>query len=876
MHVPDLPTGTVTFLFTDIEGSTALLQRLGPRYADVLERHQHLIRDALASHGGIEVNTEGDAFFAVFPSAIDAVAAATTIQRRLAAEAWPADGEVRVRMGLHTGEGRVAGGDYAAIDVNRAARIAARANGGQVLLSAATTALVAHTLATDVALRDLGRLPLKDFAEPEQVHQLVIDGLRSDFPPLPKAETPTNLPSPLTSFVARELELYEVPELLHTARLVTLTGPGGTGKTRLAIELGRRVLAEFPDGVFFVRLETATDRSDVAAAIGSALGLRPAKAAGDLERRLSDDLRERHRLLILDNFEQALEAAPLIAELLDAAPQVRVLVTSRAALRLYGEQEYEVPPLGIPAGEGVAVAASPAVALFTERARAVQPSFVLTDANSVTVAAICAQLDGLPLAIELAAARIRILPPAAILTRLTDRLGMAAGGGDNLPPRQRSLRAAIGWSHDLLDESERRLFRRLSVLRGGFGLDAGRVADFGGDLGASVLDGVTSLVGKSLLRGLHIGDGEPRFAMLMTIRDYAAERLAEVGEVDPANEQLVSYLLDLLAAAEPQLLGAQQETWMASIESMHDNLRAALRWAIDSQRPEPAQRMVAAAWRFWQLSGHLAEGRDWASKALAAGGSGALVRAGALLAVAGLAYWQGDIDGTEAPTREALALFETAGQRTGVAEALYNLGFVAAARRKPREARQRFSEALELYRAHGDIHGQASALGALGYGEFMTGEADAAIGHLQEAGRLQSELGNRFRYADSRFGLGQIHRQLGRYELAEAYYREALGMTRPRDPRRATHLMVLAAIDLAQGDLSRAARLAAAAERMRHEVGGGMPTGMLEIPDVLAEARAVLAPDAFAGAMTAGAAMTDDEAIDYALGAVPQPLGGGL
>jgi len=454
MTQPSLPTGTVTFLFTDMEGSTRLLQQLDEKYTAVLRQVQQLLREASETHAGTVVDDQGDAFFVAFPSAVEAVSAAVQAQRALNAQAWTDGVSVRVRMGLHTGEARVAGGDYVGLDVHRAARIAAAAHGGQVLLSQTTYDLVESDLPEGVTVRDLGEHRLKDLRRPKRLFQLVIAGLPAEFPALKSLNvSPNNLPLQLTSFVGRAQELGEVKQMLAESRLLTLTGPGGSGKTRLALQSAAEVIDNFQAGVFFVALAPISDPRFVAATIATSLGLTET-AGRSVVAGLKDYLQPRALLLVLDNFEQVIEAAPLVAELLAACSQLKILVTSREALRVSGERVYSVPPLPLPNLAQLPALAllsqNAAVELFVQRARAVKASFGLTEETAPAVAEICHRLDGLPLAIELAAARIKLMPPRAMLNRLEDRLEFLTGGARDLPARQQTLRNAIAWSYDLL------------------------------------------------------------------------------------------------------------------------------------------------------------------------------------------------------------------------------------------------------------------------------------------------------------------------------------------------------------------------------------------------------------------------------------------
>ena len=609
-----LPIGTVTFLFTDIEGSTRLLQEIGADYRDVLERHAVIVRRALAEHDGVEVSTEGDAFFAVFRSVTGAVAAAVAAQRALAEEHWPGGHRVRVRMGLHTGEGRLGGGSYVGLDVHRAARIAAAGHGGQILLSAASRALVETMLPEGVTLRDLGAHRLKDLDQSEHLVQLNIAGLDQQFPPIRSLETPSNLPAELTSFVGRQREVDEVSELLAATRLLTLTGPGGTGKTRLALRIAAGMRPSYSDGVFFVDLAPLSDPTLVGPTVAHSLGLSEQPQRPIIEM-LKEHLESRNVLLVLDNFEHLLAAGEVLSDLLAAASRLKVLVTSRSTLNLYGEQEFAVPPLALPDPGAHADLAGlseyEAVALFVERARAARPAFSITNESAKAVAEICVRLDGLPLAIELAASRVRILGPTEILARLQQHLSVLATGGTDVPLRQRTLRGTIDWSYQLLKPAEQTLFARLAIFAGGCTLEAVEaVCNPSGELGLETIDGIAALVDQSLLRQT-ADDGESRFGMLETIREYGRDRLAANEGLDAVGRRHLRYFNDLAAMGERHFLGADQVTWLDRFEREHDNVRAALRRAVDERLPDDGLLLAAALWRFWYQRGYLREGRAW-------------------------------------------------------------------------------------------------------------------------------------------------------------------------------------------------------------------------------------------------------------------------
>jgi len=592
----DLPTGTVTFVFTDIEGSTRLLHHLGDGYLAVLEEHARLIREAIAEAGGIEVATEGDAFFCVFPTAPQATAAAAGMQQALAAHDWPEGTALRVRIGIHTGEGILGGDNYAGLDVHRAARIGAAGHGGQVLLSQTTRALTEHALPESVAIRDLGEHRLKDLEHPEHIHELLIDGLPQEFPPLRSLDPVLhNLPVQLTSFLGRDTELAEVTRALSRSRLVTLTGPGGTGKTRLAIEAAESASGSTPDGVWFVLLAPISDATLLATAIVESLGLQ--HSAGAAYDHLVQHFESRDALLVLDNFEQVLAAGPTVAMLLRDCSRLRVLVTSRAPLRVSGEQELPIPPLPLPQSRGdqIAVDESPAVQLFVERATAARPDFALDDDNRTIVAEITARLDGLPLAIELAAALLKLLPPRAILDRLERRLDVLTGGPQDLPQRQRSLRGAIAWSYELLEEHARLLLEHMAVFAGGASFDmveqvcAPEQVD-------TLLEALRSLVDQSLVVQSDEA-GEPRFSMLGAIRDFALEQLEARGQADEARRRHATAFLALVENAEGDLRGAEEARAAALVGREFDNLRAAMTWILESGDVDLALRMVNAV--FW-------------------------------------------------------------------------------------------------------------------------------------------------------------------------------------------------------------------------------------------------------------------------------------
>ncbi|MDP9269834.1 MAG: tetratricopeptide repeat protein [Chloroflexota bacterium] len=828
-----LPTGTVTFLFTDIEGSTKLLQALGDRYPAILARHHEIVRDAIRAHGGTEVGTEGDSFFVAFPSAPAAVGAAIDAQRALAGEPWSDAASVRVRMGLHTGEGLLQGETYVGLDVHRAARISSAAHGGQVLISATTRSLVDGALPLGVRLREMGEHRLKDLSRPEHLADLVIGGLRSEFPPLRTLDAvPNNLPTQMTSFLGREAELAEAERLLADARLLTMSGPGGTGKTRLALQVAADEVERFPDGVYWVPLGSISEPDLVAPTIAQAMGL--PDPGGHAFDRLAEHLGSRRVLLVLDNFEQVAAAAAGVAELLSRAPQLTVLVTSREALHVYGEHEYPVPPLRLPDTHRLADLASfsqyASVALFIERAMAVKPDFAVTNANAPAVAEICVRLDGLPLAIELAAARVRVLSPEAILQRLGGQLALLSGGARDLPARQQTLRGAIAWSYDLLSEPERRLFARISVFAGGAtfdGLEA-VVPDPGTAVDSmELLDGVGSLVDKSLVFQVPGPDGEPRFGMLNTIREFAAEQAVVAGEHDGLSERHASFYLSFAEAGAAVITGPDQRAILDRFELEHDNLRAALSWATAADKAPTALRLLAGCWRFWQMRGYLAEARDRTLRVLDLSGADAdpVVLERALEAAGGIEYWMGEMPAARAYYERALGLARQRGDEHAEADELYNVSFTYSVGLGDSDIAIDLSEqALAIYRRLGDRAAEGRAVWGLVNANYFGRHVDEARRRANEAIAIFTELDNRFDLAWALF-LGalveHLHHDLDRMD---EYLRRALELFREANDVSgyALTLDAWATYWFARGDTVRAMRLAGAASTLQTTTQTGL------------------------------------------------------
>ena len=830
----ELPTGTVTFLFTDIEGSTRLTQSLGAGWPPLLERHNTILRDAVTANGGAVFGSEGDAVFAAFDSAPRAIAAAADAQRALDAEPWPVDGAIRVRMGLHTGEGQVAGDSYVGLDVHRVARIANAGHGGQVLVSGTTRMLVDGSLPDGVELRDMGEHRLKDLSRPEQLAMLVVAGLPASFPPLRTLDVvPNNLPTQLTTFLGRDRELAEAGRLLRESRLLTLTGPGGTGKTRLSLQLAANVTDAFPDGVYFVPLGPISEASLVLPTMAQVLGLPDPR--GQARERIAEHLAGKRVLFVLDNFEQVIDAGPEVGELLQGASGVTVLATSRSPLRIYGEREFPVPPLAIPDPRHLpdfgSLSQFSSVALFIERAVAVQPGFAVDASNAPAIAEICARLDGLPLAIELAAARVRVLTPQAIMARLDHRLSLVAGGSRNLPERQQTLRGAIDWSHDLLEPGDRATFARFSAFSGGADEEAFSqvvLADWPADAGPmpDALDALTSLLDKSLVRQEMGADGAPRYRMLETIREYAAERLAEA-EPDAATRlRHAEYYLALAEGVAARMFGEEQRSCLDTLEREHDNLRMAIGFALEQGRAQLGMRLLAALWRFWQMRGYLAEGRERAERILALPDAAAHpeTRLRALDAAGGIVYWQGDMirarDLYQQQGKVALELDDQGAH----AEALYNESMTYALESEAREAQRLAEEARSRFRALGDRHGEGRAqwavLNALAYREDATAGGPLA----EETVAIFREVNDRFMLAWALYTQALVFTQANDASAARAALTEALGIFRETHDLSGYALVLdgFASIEWLAGNRDRAMRIAGAASAIQDVSGVGL------------------------------------------------------
>jgi predicted ATPase/class 3 adenylate cyclase len=804
------PSGTVTLVFTDVEGSTKLLEELGTdAYRDALAEHRRLVREACARYQGYEVDYEGDAFFYAFASPASALPAVSEAMDGLEA------GPIRIRVGIHTGEPALDPPKYVGMDVHRAARIMSTAHGGQVVLSPSTVSLLEPGT---FELIDLGEHRLKDIEEAVSIFQLG-DG---SFPPL-KTISNTNLPRPASSFVGREAELSEVLARIEGgAHLVTLTGPGGTGKTRLALEAASSLVPEYKAGVFWIGLASLRDAALVTETISQTLGAKDG---------LAEHIGERELLLLLDNLEQVIEAAPQLSALLSACPNLTLLVTSREVLRVQGEVEYPVPPLAQPE----------AVSLFCERAQ-VEPSDEIPE--------LCARLDSLPLAVELAAARVKALSPAQILERLSQRLDLLKGGRD-ADPRQQTLRSTIEWSYDLLAPEEQQLFARLSVLSGGCTLEAAE------EICYADLDTLQALVEKSLLRFTN-----ERYWMLETIREYAGGRLAKSGEAGMLAQRHVQHFLELAETAEPELWAQHTDVWLPLLDPEEANFRAALGWSIRREEAEIAIRLAGSLYPFWEIRARHGEARAWLDRALALDGAvPPSCRAKALVAAARATSWQsgystaiplleeaaelsrklndaegvgrclgfigvarlctGDSAGAAAALNEGVELARGTGDRRSLARALYNAAWAAIEERDFDRARDMFEKAARIFRAEGMKPNLAMTLMRLGYSEALAGDFDRAASRLNEAVVLCDELGKTLWTPVAQRYLGLLALLRGKIDEAEFLLRTSLMEGRDQAPQFDLPHWIeeLAAVAAAKGDAVRAATLWGATDALFERFG---------------------------------------------------------
>jgi predicted ATPase/class 3 adenylate cyclase len=793
------PTGTVTFLFTDIEGSTRLWEEHREAMERALARHDEIMRVALESHDGYVFSTAGDAFSAAFNDPLGATMAALGAQRVLLGEEWEEVGLLRVRMALHTGVAHERAGDYFGPALNRCSRILATGHGGQVLVSFGTEELITSRLEGSMGLRDLGEHQLKDLGHPERLFQLLHPDLPDQFPPLETLDQyRNNLPMQLSSFVGREQELRDVVKRLRDQRLLTLTGVGGSGKTRLGLQAAAESIQDYPDGVWLVELASVTDPERLTLTVAQALGLIKRQGgvgalalAGESRpviETIIDYLRGRQVLLILDNCEHLITAcAELATTLLQSCPAVTIMATSREGLGISGEALWQVPSLGLPSLIGLAEHTyTDAMQLFAERAQAVNPSFQLDGTTTSDVARICRRLDGMPLAIELAAARVRALDVSQISARLDDSFRLLTGGSRTALPRQQTLLATVDWSYDLLTAPERTLFQRLGVFRGGFTLEAAEEIGAGGGVEElDVLDLLVSLVDKSMVLGGAGAGGPGRYHLLETLRQYAVGKLTDTGEADDVRARHADFFLRLAESAQPELRGPSQIEWFDRLEEDHDNLRAAMEWSLESGHEATAVRIAAAIWWFWNVRGHGREGQSWIERLDPHAGD-APDPAAIRLRIGGgyLAAFGGDPDVAEASATPALAQARALGDARLEAEARLALGYAASFRYDYEKARRHFEQSWALYAETRDTWGSGFARAALGWVARMLARLDEAEQHLDAALPDVRASGDRLGMAWMLQTRAILARYAFDYPKAKALHEEALGVHEALGDRR--------------------------------------------------------------------------------------------
>jgi predicted ATPase/class 3 adenylate cyclase len=810
----DLPTGTITFLLTDIEGSTELWELNPEEMRTALIRHDAIFDTAVDGRSGVHVRPrgEGDSRFAVFQDAGAAVAAAVDIQKNMSSEMWEMPSPLRVRIGLHTGVADLRMGDYYGSAVNRSARLRGLGNGGQTLVSLTTKELVQDNLPEGVSLGDLGFHSLKGLSRPENVFQLLIPGLSQDFPPLKSIENlPNNLPAQTTQFIGREDEVQEIGEILkeRNVRLLTLTGPGGTGKTRLSQEAAAEMLDIFPDGVFFIPLAPISDPELVPTTIARTIGVREGGGLPPLEN-LKSFLKDKHMLLLLDNFEQVMDATVGVSELLLAAPNLKLMVTSRIPLRIRGEQEFPVPPLDVPSMkmEIEEISEIECVQLFVALAQAANPRFEFNEGNAAAVSEICRRLDGLPLAIEIAAARSRMLSPQAILKRLDESLKLLTGGPKDLPARQQTLRGAIDWSYELLETPDRMLFARLGVFVGGFTLEAAEVVcNPQGEL--DVIGSVETLLDNSLVKLASAEEDEPRFELLQTIREYALEKLVDNGEFDELRQYHAGYFDQKSDEFMWQLYSARSVEFLKFLETEQDNFRAALNWSLES--PDRTGVGVQIAYRifwFWYRYGHFHEGREWSERLLVqtVEMSNHPLRGMALTTASMMAMWEGDLNVAADYVLESVDIWRVLEEPEGMGFALLTVGVVLLNQGQDDRARPYLEETVEVIREIGATWFEGTALVHLGNVALGQGDIAAALDYLERGEKIARQIGDPWQIAFAVNNRGEVARVLGEYDKAKRYYVETEQFYRQADAigdqARLVHTM--AYIAQHEGDLETA------------------------------------------------------------------------
>lgn len=885
-----LPTGTLTLLFSDIEGSTSLVNSLGPLWGEALSEQRRLLREAFTAHGGVELGTEGDSFFIVFTSAAEAVLAAVEAQRALGSHEWPTGRAVRVRMGIHTGEPQRHEDGYIGLDVHRAARIAATAAGGQIVVSEATRSVLG-ALAGGIELRDLGWHRLKDLPRPEHLFDIAAEGLSGEHPALRSLGTLASLPSYATDLIGRTLEITELSDaLVHgTSRLITLTGPGGTGKTRLAVSVARELQNQLSCDIFFVPLHAADREALMWAGIAEAVGA-PADADRAPSERVVDFLRDRRTFLILDNLEQVSGADAVVGRLLSDVPRVTILATSRRPLHLVEEQQYPVSTLAVPTGKALRSlleAQTGAVDLFVRRARMVQPRFALTTANVGDVVALCRLLDGLPLAIELAAARSRLLSPKALLKRIDDSFGETETL-TNRVARQRTLAGTIAWSYDLLDPLDQGVFRTLGVFSSRFDLDA--VQSVAGTDERDPLDVVAHLVDVSLVQIVDGPDGEPMVWLLETIRRFARHRLREAREYDEARMRHARWCLEQAAQVCDLLNGPKQMTALDRMGAIEEDVRSALDWcftpgaADQSERLRVGLSLLEAMYAYWYRFGYIAEGREWHDRALGILGTGAVADSpqvvDALHGQGVMALQQNDLLTGSQSLQRALDMAHRLGDRHRESRESNSLGIARREAGDVEAARALIESSLELARLIDDPQREATALSNMVHVHMDAGDYPAAVAAAREAIAADTALNDPWGVAISQCNLiSALLNAEGPRRAYEQLTASAASIAGLGDVELSIDLIEAASMIWAElGDAPRTARLLGATEAHREKVG--IPRGAPDqrhLDRFLAPAREALSEAQWRQEFDAGRGIGLEEAVAQAVepAQVPRAREGG-
>jgi predicted ATPase/class 3 adenylate cyclase len=853
-----LPSGTVTFLFTDIEGSTKLMERLGEEFVGVLDAHSEIVRREVSSANGIVVSTEGDSFFAVFSRASDGVAAALLAQSALSEHPWPSGGRIEVRMGLHTGEGRLGGDNYVGIEVNRAARISAAGHGGQTLISETTRALLNDGIPQGGEIRDMGRHRLRGLDGDISLYEVMPRGRSREFPPLRTAVTPTNLPAQSSVFLGRDQEVSDLTRLIDANRLVTLVGPGGTGKTRLGIHVASTLLDRFPGGVFFVPLDGVLEPGGVPAAISLALGLEGQSGGMAL---VVDVIDTSHTLLVLDNLEHLVSGAPMLGDLLARCPNLHLLVTSQVPLKLRSEWVYAVPPLGLPGDDSPdAVANSDAAQLLASLVRVHDPSFAVTEENADGVAAIVRRLDGLPLAIELAAARVRVFGLDGLRRELDERLSTLAGGFADASTRHRTLASAIAWSYDLMNESEQEVLRRTCVFAGGFGMDALQVICDPLDRRA-VIDGIAELLDRSLVTSRFVA-GSPRFSILETIKAFGLDLLMSRGEDVEVRRAHAAHYLSMVDGFAHDLRGPRSYAVMETMTTERANIDAALAWSARND-PDLGLSALLVLARYYEVAGSLDDGLRVAEQLLGRPGASPDARITGLLGAAAIAYWLLDYPQSQEWYEEGLALAEAEQDDTRIGDALFGLAYSLVWQGLVDEAEDAADRAMALFEGKKDVMKIMYVTPIRGTCQWMRGEfADSArcFGEVTEHARAQGDVNEAL---SAELVLAALLLRIGNQAEAAPYMLSVLSRYRDLGDEAG----VIGALDylsvlIVGSDAPTGLRVSAAVRKVTQHRGGTVPLETLGFAAPRVTAAQSLGPVQCQRLWEEGSALDIDAAVD--------------